>query len=396
MAGCGTTSGGGGVGDPTTLAKKLAADLGAVKERGSITIDGSTVRLKGEVYLKTRLTVPAGVTLDLTAPGVKFELQNGAKLTVDGTVIASGHGDHGKGWIEGGLRIGDGTTVINGSGTIRLQSKGCLLAIHEKRRLTLDGVTLVGIADNDNSLVQVGGGAELVMKSSKITGNTIAVKKSGGGVSVHNGTFAMSGNASISENTTVSDGGGVYFDGGGTFTMTDNAAVSGNTAVTNSGGVAVFDGVTFIMSGSAMVSGNTTKEGTGGVFIGDNSIFTMSDRSTVSGNTTGGLYGYGGGGVGLRKSSSTFIMNGGIVYGSSAHIPAGADKSLANTAGNGASASLYTGDFDRGTAKYGRARGSLTDFGPAIANGGLTEGGNKGTSRTLSVAPDTGTLTVTP
>jgi hypothetical protein len=109
MAGCGTTSGVGGtsgvVGDPASLAKKLAADIGAVKERGSITIDGGTVWLKGEAYLKNRLTVLAGVTLDLTAKGAKFELQNGAKLTVDGTVIASGHGDQGKGWLKAGSAL---------------------------------------------------------------------------------------------------------------------------------------------------------------------------------------------------------------------------------------------------------------------------------------------------
>lgn len=443
-----------GTEDPAAAAR-LAAEINALKA-GSGASNGGTVTLSGDVRLTTGLAVPAGVslnvppgvTLDLSADGGSLELRNGAVLTVDGTVNAGGHGDQGKGWVEGGLRIGDGTTVINGSGTIRLRSKGCLLNIGSdkgKRQLTLDGVTLVGIADNDASLVQVGEGGGLLMKSGAITGNT--TNEGGGGVNVHNGTFAMSGSAtvsgntsnddvgggvfvgdngsftmsdratvsgnttaqsgggvfvskgtftmsgsaSVSGNTSASTSGGVWFEGSGTFTMSDNATVSGNNGL-NAAGVSVWNGATFIMSGSASVSGNTNRDeySDGGVFVGDDATFIMSGHATVSGNNGTRQ----GGGVALRKSSSTFIMNGGTIYGSSAHLPAGADKSLANTARNGAS--LYNADFDRGTAKYGRAGGPLTDFGPATANGGLTENGNKGTSRTLSVDPDTGALTVTP
>jgi hypothetical protein len=80
-------------------AAQLAADLNAVK--------AGTVKLSGEVYLTTGLTVPAGVTLDPTAEGAVL-LENGATLTVDGTVNARGYGNG----VAGGLRIGDGTAVI--------------------------------------------------------------------------------------------------------------------------------------------------------------------------------------------------------------------------------------------------------------------------------------------
>ncbi|GHT54083.1 hypothetical protein FACS1894106_5290 [Spirochaetia bacterium] len=136
VAGCATTGGNGTPLTPDKLAEQLAVDLNAIKA-GSAMADGATVRLTGEVYLKTSLTVHEGVTLDLMADGAKFELQNGAELTVNGTLNSSGHGDHGNGWVEGGLRIGDGTAVINGSGTINLKSKGCLLNIGDKRHLTL-------------------------------------------------------------------------------------------------------------------------------------------------------------------------------------------------------------------------------------------------------------------
>jgi hypothetical protein len=220
MTGCSSTPP-----TPDKQAEQLAADLGG---ESKVTVDGDTVRLTGEVYLKTGLTVPAGVTLDLTADGAKFELQNGAELTVDGTVNTSGHGDRGKGWVEGGLRIGDGTAVISGSGTINLKSKGCLLNIGNRRHLTLDGVTLVGIEDNDRSLVQVGEGGEFVLKGGAITGNTA---KDNGGVEVWKGTFIMEG-GEISDNTVTGNSGGVFIDGHATFTKT-GGTIYGDTDTTN-------------------------------------------------------------------------------------------------------------------------------------------------------------------
>ncbi|MDR1972081.1 MAG: hypothetical protein LBQ46_09180, partial [Treponema sp.] len=86
-------------------AARLAADFNAVKA-GSAKADGGTVTLSGGVSLETALavsagvtlSVPTGVTLDLTAEGAALGLKDGAVLTVDGTVNARGHGDHGKGW----------------------------------------------------------------------------------------------------------------------------------------------------------------------------------------------------------------------------------------------------------------------------------------------------------
>jgi hypothetical protein len=64
-------------------AKQLAAEINAIKA-GSAAVEGGTVRLTDEVNLSTGLTVPAGVTLELTAEGAWLALQNGAELTVDG------------------------------------------------------------------------------------------------------------------------------------------------------------------------------------------------------------------------------------------------------------------------------------------------------------------------
>ncbi|MDR2490728.1 MAG: hypothetical protein LBD20_04930, partial [Spirochaetaceae bacterium] len=51
--------------------------------------------------------------------------------------------------------------------------KGSLLNIHKgSKKFTLDGVTLIGIKDNDRSLVQVGEGGAFILKSGRVTGNT--------------------------------------------------------------------------------------------------------------------------------------------------------------------------------------------------------------------------------
>jgi hypothetical protein len=294
------------------------------------------------VYLTTNLTVPTGVTLDLTADGAKFELHNGAVLTVDGTVNASGHGDQGKGWVEGGLRIGDGVTAINGNGTIRLQSKGCLLNIgsdKSKRHLTLDGVTLVGLEDNDQALVQVGEGGELAMKSGAITGNE-RIGDSGGGVNVWKSVFRMEGgeiSGNTAQNGSGGEGGGVLVSGGSVFTMT-GGAISGNTARLNGGGGVDIKG-TFTMKGGE-ISSNTAKE-VGGARVYMNGTFTM-EGGTISANTARNE----GGGVSVNES--TFTMEGGTIYGKAGILPVGTDASLANSARGGASLDVY-----ESTAKWG-------------------------------------------
>jgi hypothetical protein len=290
LAACATGGGGGAAGgaaaaDPAAAAR-LAAERNALTA-GSAKAGGGTVTLSGEVWLETALTVPAGVTLDLTAEGAALKLQDGVVLTVDGTVNARGHGDHGKGWVEGSLHIEDGAAAINGNGTIRLAGRGRLLHVWggNGRTLTLEGVTLAGLPDNDASLVGVGGGGTLVMKSGAITGNT-----------------------RIDDDW--ADGGGVEIGEGGAFTM-EGGAISGNSAQGgrggNGGGVRVWKGKFTMKSG--VISGNTG----GGVNLGESSVFTM-EGGTISGNTrpTSGSASV------CVWDGSTFTMKGGAITGNNA------------------------------------------------------------------------------
>jgi hypothetical protein len=360
-------------------AAKLAADLNASKA------EGGTVRLANWVEIKTGLTVPEGVTLDLTADGAALELQDGAVLTVNGTVNATGHGDHGKGWVEGSLRIGDGAAGINGSGTIYLKGKGLLFNIgggrDRRRHLTLDGVTLVGLPDNDNSLIRINENGGLVLKGGAITGNTCVSDEwaSSGGVETWRGTFSMeggtiSGNSAqgkegsggggvrVSEESvftmtggeisgnTAGQGGGVLIDEGSTFTMTDGI-ISGNTATgqNGGGGVMIREGSAFIMEGGT-ISGNTAAGnlGGGGVKVrgGSSSTFTMKGGS-ISGNTTVG----GGGGVNV-SSKDTFTMKGGTISGNSA-------KHGGGVTADGATFILEGGTISGNTAEYGGGASSM-------------------------------------
>jgi hypothetical protein len=266
---------------------------------GSARASGNTVTLTKGTVIQRDLTVPAGVTLEITGDGGLY-LRDNITITVNGTVNAPPY------------RIGfdDGanarTMTINGNGTINLTGKGKLFHIEGRdgvaRKLTLDGVTLVGIADNDSPLVGVWEGGELVLVSGAITGNSTS--SGGAGVVVGNGgTFTMSGGA-ITDNTSSDVGGGVGV-WHSTFTMS-GGEISGNTA-SQSGGIWLEGGI-FIMKGGT-ISGNTSGDNGGGVDVYEGSTFIM-EGGVISGNTA--VFG---GGVRVWDQS-TFIMEGGTIYGS--------------------------------------------------------------------------------
>jgi hypothetical protein len=305
LTGCATGTGG-GTGDPA------AADINAI-EVGKATVSGDTVTLAGGVRLITALTIPEGVTLDLTKE--TLQLGDNAIFTVNGTVNAKAEGIN----IDSAAAS---PATINGNGTIYLKSKGHLLGIWEGKKLILDGVTLTGLKDNDRPVVEMGDGGEFAMKSGAITGNTNNSEGAGGGgVGVwENGTFTMEGGA-ISGNSANgsrgSEGGGVRVNG--TFTM-EGGEISGNTAKSDQyaagGGVYV---------GSMSVSVFTMKGG------------TISGNSVISNGKNNG-----GGGVRIGAEDAIFIMEGGTIYGASA------EGGNANTATEDTAAlSVW------GTAKWG-------------------------------------------
>jgi hypothetical protein len=395
LAGCVSTE---GTEDPTAaeLAAQLAADINAIKP-GSAEVDGATVTLSGGLSLESQFTVPAGVTLDLTGDGELGLLD--ATLTVNGTVKAGSN--------KVRMRSAASWGTINGSGTIQLKGKGTLFNFGDNKKLTLDGVTLVGVADNSDPLVRGSEGGEFVMKSGKITGNTRINDGSfsGGGVEVYRGgTFTLEGGV-ISGNTVKAgehaSGGGVWIGGGAVFIMS-GGAITGNTAAgTNTnrsgqgGGVDVRG--TFTMSGGK-ISGNTAEGdehgGGGGVrIIGDGASFTMTggeisgnSATAVNGSSTGGgvkletgttfimeggtisgntVVDGSGGGVNVQEGA-VFTLKGGTIYGKVGSLPAGSDANLANIAqSDDGDAAL---NVSNGTAKWGTG-GTYTKGGVSQTGG---------------------------
>jgi fibronectin type 3 domain-containing protein len=213
---------------------------------------------------------------------------------------------------------------------ISLSGTGALFTVSgssgKEVTLVLDSnISLNGVADNTNALVNVNSYGKLIMESgSKIFGNTNSQSSNyayGGGVYVSGGTFTMSG-GTISSNTVASSiyglGGGVYVNSG-TFTMT-GGTISGNTS-SGGGGVYMYSSGTFTMSGGTISGNNATSSNGGGVCVSSSVTFTMSG-GTISGNTSSN----GGGGVHVY-ANGTFTKSGNsIIYGNDA------DASLKNTA----------------------------------------------------------------
>ena len=149
---------------------------------------------------------------------------------------------------------------------------------------------------------------------------TWAVAYNGGAVNVNGGKFYMYGGV-IKNNTAgtskaLSNGGAVYVGSKGTFTMT-GGEITGNTATRNGGGVAVYNG-TFTMSGDAKILNNSAKQDYnsiehlgGGVYVGEKGTFTMSGNTSVEGNLARAGYtdsNAQGGGV-YVSNGGTFTMN---------------------------------------------------------------------------------------
>jgi hypothetical protein len=220
------------------------------------------------------------------------------ELIVNGNVTVPGrHYDYaGQGPSFGSVQYVEVT--LKGSGKLSLGSNGSILCIGDNQKLIVDSkdLTLQGRSGNNRSVLYAGSGGTLELKNGVISDNTIDNDK-GGGVSVGEGTFTMSG-GTISGNTAAA-GGGVYTDSSCTFTM-NNGTISGNTAISSNGGGVRSN--TFIMNGGT-ISGNTSSGNGGGVSV---SKFTMTG-GTISGNIA-----YEGGGV---RVYDNFTKTGGTITG---------------------------------------------------------------------------------
>ena len=148
---------------------------------------------------------------------------------------------------------------------------GYMVGVGRNVNLILEkNITLKGISNNTEALLQVAEGGKLEMRSgSRICDNKNPLNF-GGAVIIYDSFFTMKG-AMIDNNEGLA-GGGVLVVGASTFTMTESTIK--NNVAGNGGGVAVNGKSTFTMT-NCVIEDNKANEAGGGVFLTENVIFSM-------------------------------------------------------------------------------------------------------------------------
>ncbi|MBR6153507.1 MAG: hypothetical protein IKQ43_03620, partial [Treponema sp.] len=170
--------------------------------------------------------------------------------------------------------------------------------------LTLDGKTQGGSQPTaSNPLISVTSGGTVYINNAVTLQNNKNSSRAGGAISLTDSTLWMSG-GSIKDNTCSSTsngngGGGVYLKNS---SMTfSGGTISGNTAEKDGGGIYATNNSSITMSGNATISDNTSNSniantndnGGGGIYL-NNSSLNMISNAKIIGNTTnargGGIY----------------------------------------------------------------------------------------------------------
>jgi uncharacterized repeat protein (TIGR02543 family) len=250
-------------------------------------IDGASVTLYA-VWVENAIIVP-GTTLNN-----KFTWLAGNAAS-NNTYIVEVNGDESIANISlsysGKSNIVIKLRGIGGMRTISLSSKNRMFSIVNGVTLILDNnITLQGISDNSNSLINVG------------SGNTVGA------------TLIMNANTLITGNITSSEGGGVIVENYATFIM-NGGSISGNTSThtayaRSGGGVFVSDG-NFTMNDGEISNNNSSSSGAGvyvmyGTFAMNGGEIYGNILSTSNSYSTGG---------GVEIDSGEFIKTGGTIYG---------------------------------------------------------------------------------
>ncbi len=245
---------------------------------------GSPYRIEGDI------TIPAGETLTIE-PGVVVSFQNWYKLTVNGTLLASGtsaepilftSADGSPGWV--GIRFVD---APDGS--------------------LLDGVIVEKGRASGASPYDSGGGIYIRNASPTIRNSVIRdnyAKSSGGGIYLESSNAVLEGNTIA--NNQAGQGGSAY--GGGIYMTNANAQLTGNV----------------IRDNFVLIAGSyTTPYGLGG------GIYAANSNSTLRGNLIHGN---------AVQGSNNRYARGGALYLQNANLDLIGNTITGNTVGSGGTA----------------------------------------------------------
>ncbi|MDD7012306.1 MAG: hypothetical protein PUI38_05560 [Candidatus Treponema excrementipullorum] len=265
--------------------------------------DGATVKVGTQVVCSGGVIVQRGGSLTLTQGGrIDGTGLSGIKNSSGGAVYIEG----GTFTMESGSAVTGGNVSANGgavyvdSGTFTMN--GGTIS-HGNAMLGGNGV-FVNIGDfvmNGGEITecgkdsQPGNGAVMIYKSSSGDGAGRFVMKNGkihrnsatqgAGVFVNGGTFEMSG-GSISDNKAIgpTGSGGAVYVYNGSFDMSGNATINNNQSSMDAGGVYV--GSTFSVSGSPTITGNTVSGTANNVYLPRTKTITIGTGG-LSGGTIG-------------------------------------------------------------------------------------------------------------
>ncbi len=216
------------------------------------------------------------------------------------------------------------SATINISANVKLALNGCVIDAQS------NNISVITVADNVefslygnlnsytyDSTTEYSGGL--------ITGGKLTASTSAGGISVgSNAIFNMYG-GTIANNTGKTYGGGVYVGSGSTFNMYGDSKITANTAATSSYGGGVYVAGTFNMYGGT-ISENSAVYGGGGVYVASDAIMNMFGDSEISSNKITGTS-YGGGGIyslgAVNIYEGTITYNYGYKYGGGIYVRSG-------------------------------------------------------------------------
>ncbi|MDQ4042206.1 MAG: Ig-like domain-containing protein [Actinomycetota bacterium] len=240
-----------------------------------------------------------------------------------------------------------------------------------KDDLTIDGgssgVTIEGTTGWSERVIDVIGGStvasrtdvtitEVTVRNGNATVGGIESSK-GGGIQV-NGNATVIGGASltlqqstVTDNTAVGPGGGIYDAGGSSITLQDST-VSNNTAGNNinGGGGGIWSTGPLTISDS-QVTGNEGVDLGGGIFVGSSTTLDMTD-STVSGNTAASSGGNTNGG-GIWSQGSVTLTRSTLSNNTAESSAAGAGEGGALWAGFGSTTQIVNSTVSGNTAQSG-------------------------------------------
>ena len=335
----------------TALVVSTLADSGAGSLRQAM-LDANAAAGVDTIAFTAGLTGTIDVLSDLPrlTGGIDLQGPGASVITIDGGWTEAGGPSTGHAlfmldhlYIADGASTISGVTITGGNGTNNEDegSGGAIQKFYGDANLTVADVVLSGnYAANDGGAINLYSVAGTIVIRDSVISNNMAAESGGALYFNHNGNAPLEisiTDVSITGNSALYEGGGVYLQGASTSDQVMNVSmtrvtISGNDALEEAGGVyADFQSGQLTISDSTISNNTSVNEGGGLDLVATN---TSIMNTTIDGNSSDGD---GGGGIFsedfyetsgshlLTISNSTISGNhadwGGGLYATSAYFP---------------------------------------------------------------------------